>query len=194
MNHQTLIISENCLIANGLIRFIQRDFPAVDVRVLESVEFISSTFSHLIIDYQNLTSPGKVSLEKLRNHYRSPRIMLLHRSSPDESLQVYLSSWLRYTDGEEEIAAQLKSFFNVEVHETEKSVGNSILSDREREVLRFVALGLTNKEISDELCISTHTVITHRKNITSKLGIKTIAGLAVYAVINGIITAEEMNG
>ena len=70
---------------------------------------------------------------------------------------------------------------------------NSIISDREHEVLRLVALGLTNKEISDELHISIHTVISHRKNITAKLGIKTIAGLAVYAVLNGIISAEEMD-
>jgi DNA-binding CsgD family transcriptional regulator len=67
-----------------------------------------------------------------------------------------------------------------------------LLSEREKEVLRGVALGLTNREISDELHISAHTVITHRKNISGKLGIKTIAGLAVYAVLNGIIASEEI--
>jgi len=65
------------------------------------------------------------------------------------------------------------------------------LSDRETDVLKYVALGFTNKEIADKLFISTHTVITHRKNISSKLGIKTIAGFTAYALINHIIVASE---
>lgn len=67
------------------------------------------------------------------------------------------------------------------------------ISDREKDVLRLVATGLTNKEIADKLFISAHTVITHRKNITKKLGIKTIAGLTMYALINGLIIREEIN-
>jgi DNA-binding CsgD family transcriptional regulator len=66
------------------------------------------------------------------------------------------------------------------------------ISAREKEVLRLVALGMTNKEIAEKLFISSHTVITHRKNITAKLGIKTIAGLTVYAVINKLITTSEI--
>ena len=60
------------------------------------------------------------------------------------------------------------------------------LSKREIAVLKLVAQGKTNKEIADELFISTHTVITHRKNITQKLGIKTISGLTMYALINNL--------
>jgi DNA-binding CsgD family transcriptional regulator len=59
-------------------------------------------------------------------------------------------------------------------------------------VLRLVALGYTNKEIAGKLFISSHTVITHRKNITAKLGIKTIAGLTIYALLNKLITSEEI--
>ncbi|OYT15287.1 MAG: hypothetical protein B7C24_13760 [Bacteroidetes bacterium 4572_77] len=66
------------------------------------------------------------------------------------------------------------------------------LSDREMDVLRDVALGKTNKEIADDLFISSHTVITHRKNITRKLGIKTVSGLTVYAILNKIIQMEEI--
>jgi DNA-binding CsgD family transcriptional regulator len=65
------------------------------------------------------------------------------------------------------------------------------ISDREKEVLRLVAAGLTNKEIGEKLFISAHTVITHRKNISAKLGIKTIAGLTMYALINHLIVPEE---
>ena len=61
------------------------------------------------------------------------------------------------------------------------------LSQREVEVLRHVASGLTNKEIADALCISTNTVITHRKNISTKLGIRSVSGLSLYAMKNGIV-------
>ena len=61
------------------------------------------------------------------------------------------------------------------------------LSSREIDVLKGIAEGKINKEIADLLNISVNTVITHRKNISSKLGIRTVSGLSLYAVMNGII-------
>lgn len=66
------------------------------------------------------------------------------------------------------------------------------LSEREQEVLLNVAQGLLNKEIADKLNISIHTVISHRKNITRKTGIKTVAGLTVYAILNGLIDVNSI--
>jgi DNA-binding CsgD family transcriptional regulator len=66
------------------------------------------------------------------------------------------------------------------------------LSEREVEVLKLVALGNSNKIIADTLCISVNTVISHRKNITEKLGIKTISGLTVYAIMNKLIATEDV--
>lgn len=66
------------------------------------------------------------------------------------------------------------------------------LSIREEEVLKEVARGMTNKEIADRLNISMNTVMSHRKNITSKLNIKTVSGLTFYALINGLITGDEV--
>ena len=64
---------------------------------------------------------------------------------------------------------------------------DNVLSEREREVLVLVAKGLSNKEIADALCLSTHTVITHRKNIAAKLNIHSTAGLTIYAIANGLV-------
>jgi len=61
------------------------------------------------------------------------------------------------------------------------------LSDREKEILVSVAQGLLNKEIADKHHISINTVITHRKNITRKTGIRTVPGLTVYAILNNLI-------
>lgn len=63
-----------------------------------------------------------------------------------------------------------------------------ILSEREKEIVKLIALGFSNKEIADKLFLSIHTITTHRKNISKKLGIKTISGITIYAVLNGIIT------
>ena len=67
------------------------------------------------------------------------------------------------------------------------------LTSRELEVLQLVACGFLNKQIADKLSISLHTVISHRKNITRKLQIKTIAGLTVYALLNGLISAKQIS-
>ncbi len=66
------------------------------------------------------------------------------------------------------------------------------LSGREIEVLVLLTKGFINKEIADKLNISMTTVITHRKNITEKLGIKSVSGLTIYAVMNGYIEADSI--
>ncbi len=66
------------------------------------------------------------------------------------------------------------------------------LTPREKLILTNVALGYTNKEIAARLFISTHTVISHRKNITRKLQIKTVSGLTVYAILNNLLKIEDI--
>ena len=67
------------------------------------------------------------------------------------------------------------------------------LSSREKEILVCVAKGMLNKEIADCFNISIYTVITHRKNITRKTGIKTVAGLTVYALLNNLIDVADFD-
>lgn len=66
------------------------------------------------------------------------------------------------------------------------------LSDREKEILVSIAKGMTNKEIADQHFISIHTVISHRKNITRKTGIKTVSGLTLYAMFNNLISQDDL--
>ncbi|PSR05920.1 MAG: hypothetical protein BRD49_03175 [Bacteroidetes bacterium SW_10_40_5] len=64
------------------------------------------------------------------------------------------------------------------------------LSEREVEIIRLIARGLTNKEIADRLYLSNHTIVTHRKNIMRKLNINNTAGLVVHAVKENIIDTD----
>ena len=67
-----------------------------------------------------------------------------------------------------------------------------ILSQREKEIIICIAKGLSNKEISDELNISINTVTTHRRNISSKLQIHSIAGITIYAIANGLVQMSDI--
>lgn len=67
------------------------------------------------------------------------------------------------------------------------------LSNREKEIIALVAKGMANKEIADTLCLSVHTVTTHRRNIASKLQIHSAAGLAIYAILHNIIDISEVS-
>lgn len=66
----------------------------------------------------------------------------------------------------------------------------SQLTSRENEILAMVAQGFSNKMIAGQLFLSIHTVITHRKNITYKLGIKSISGLTLYAALNNLVDSQ----
>lgn len=74
-----------------------------------------------------------------------------------------------------------------------KNPDSATLTERERDILKLVALGKSNKEMAHLLSISIHTVITHRKNITEKLNIKSISGLTVYAILNRLIDTENID-
>lgn len=65
------------------------------------------------------------------------------------------------------------------------------LSQRERDVIVSLVQGMSNKEIADHLCISTNTVITHRRNIAKKLQIHSPAGLTIYAIVNKLVSIDQ---
>jgi DNA-binding NarL/FixJ family response regulator len=68
-----------------------------------------------------------------------------------------------------------------------------LLSERENEILRYIATGHTNAEIADILFLSGHTVTTHRKNIMSKIGAKNTAEAVLYAVKEGVIDTDSLS-
>ena len=67
------------------------------------------------------------------------------------------------------------------------------ISDREIEIIKHIALGLSNKQIADKLFLSFHTVHTHRKNIMQKLSVNNTAGVVMFAVKNNLLVDEEIH-
>ncbi len=87
-----------------------------------------------------------------------------------------------------------KSVKRTEVKAPEDTVDKqtAILGSREKDIIRLVAKGLANKEIADKLCLSFHTVTTHRRNISTKLNIHSAAGLTVFAILNHLVELDEV--
>lgn len=71
-------------------------------------------------------------------------------------------------------------------------LNSKVLTDREIEVMSLIVQGLINKEIADKLCIGLSTVVTHRKNIMDKLGMKSVSALTIYAVMHGYVDINKI--
>lgn len=76
-------------------------------------------------------------------------------------------------------------------HKSKEGVDS--LGEREKEIICCVAKGMSNKEIADALCLSVHTVATHRKNISAKLEIHSTAGLAIFAILHHLVDIQDLN-
>lgn len=146
-----------------------------------------STYSDIVILFPE-SEDGKLWLESLRG--RSNRFSLISVNLKKTETQNDLIDY-SYNIGSpaKELIDKVKTFLS----ESKENETDDELTIREKEVLRLIALGYTNKTIAESLFISTHTVISHRKNITEKLGIKSIPGLTVYAIIQKIISQSDIS-
>jgi DNA-binding NarL/FixJ family response regulator len=191
-----LLIESSPIVAQGLQALIQSGGRMEVVAVAHSLERIQERLV--------LNNPDVVILNPLLLDY-SKRLIFrsLFQDKPNMPILALVYSyfdkqWLGSFDGvieieddrfhlekkiEEVVSAANGRNDNLEVYE---------LSDREREVLIELAKGLMNKEIAAKLHISIHTVVTHRKNIVRKTGIKSAAGLAVYALLNNLLEERDL--
>ena len=119
---------------------------------------------------------------------KAPIIVLSHEDLRKDQHRYPLVLWTR-----QEEAGIIEDIERLQRRSRSAAHGKtSTLSSREIEVLKLVAKGQINKHIADVLSISLHTVISHRKNITAKLGIKTVSGLTMYAVLNGLVSSKDI--
>jgi DNA-binding NarL/FixJ family response regulator len=193
---KTCICVRSALVANGLVNYIHAVSPASSVNILKSASDLlrkeNLNSSIIFLDLQLLTGDYQIILEKIKQLNSSCILTGLADHQINERYLPYFDHFILTDDNEEKIVATLHLIYQPAANQYTHVDNIQVISERESEILKYVAQGFTNKEISDKLNISVHTVITHRKNITFKLGIKTIAGLTVYAILKGIITTEEV--
>jgi DNA-binding NarL/FixJ family response regulator len=116
---------------------------------------------------------------------------LIYSYFDKETLSVF-DSLLHITDTPEAIISTIYKQVQDAAQVSEYTVSEQI-TEREMEVLVQLVHGLSNKEIADKLKISIHTVVSHRKNIIQKTGIKSQAGLTIYAISNKIISLDSFS-
>jgi DNA-binding CsgD family transcriptional regulator len=147
----------------------------------------------LIISSSFLQKCTPILIQHMQKQLHSTVCILIRDSENLPEKYLKFAETIEYADHDKTIMRKLERQLNIIHRHNPVQNTSEEISDREKDVLRLVAIGLTNKEIGEKLFISSHTVITHRKNITAKLGIKTIAGLTMYALINHLIIPEEIN-
>lgn len=125
-----------------------------------------------------------------QNHPNVNRVALV-TSYVDKNILKNFKEVVELNDNKQKV---INKMLNLQNNNDETSAQNESvdLSNREVDVLVCVAKGMTNKDISDMLNISVHTVITHRKNIVKKTGIKSVSGLTVYALLNNLVEESEI--
>lgn len=124
---------------------------------------------------------------KLRQSHESIIWIAILYSFYHSDIMSFFDHIFNITDSPAHITQTINAIGNKNCECDKKSVSEE-LSEREKGVLIQLVSGLSNKEIADKLHISTHTVISHRKNIVLKTGIKSQSGLTIYAITKNIIS------
>lgn len=143
---------------------------------------------HLIIHHKFLEKPRMIHLHTIQKSFKGKILVI----GNDKINAQHESEYLLSPNENKKVSVEKINRFFSDLTPANESEDNNLLSSRETDILKKVALGYSNKEIADSLFISINTVITHRKNVTEKLGIKTISGLTVYALMNNLIEAGDV--
>ena len=118
-------------------------------------------------------------------------VALLSTVIDPAALKVY-DAQISICDDTNVIADRLNSLLRTEDESDEREGNAETLSQREKEIVTCVVKGMTNKAIADQLCLSIHTIITHRRNIARKLQIHSSAGLTIYAIVNKLVELGDV--
>ena len=119
------------------------------------------------------------------------RVIALVTSFVDASLLSKYDESISIFDDLERLSKKISGLLNVPSEEEELE-SQDALSQREKDLVICVVTGRTNKEIAEKLFLSIHTVITHRRNISKKLQIHSAAGLTIYAIVNKLVTLNDV--
>lgn len=204
MHPRIAIIDDNTLQAIGLKSIFNDLVPMAEVCVYNDYEEFRTDgpefFVHYFVSANLLIEDAPFFLQNIH------KTMVL-TNNPGSTTKINHFNTLHICQDEHQLIKSILQLFKKGHHDDKDmahaaghprpgmpptAVEEDPLSPREQEVLRLVAKGLLNKEIADQLCISMTTVISHRKNITEKLGIKSVSALTIYAVMHGIVRLEEI--
>ena len=195
MNKKIFIIHPSEIIRKGLAAILRNYFnhEIIQLEKMEELETYSDLKGQNIIliigDSYLLSSDPAVRFEK---YNQTKTILFRSKVSPTAIVPPFCNESISPETTSLEIHDLISRCWKTRSNRR-PATDSSELTIREKDVLRLVALGHSNKVIAEKLFISIHTVIKKKKNITEKTGIKSISGLTVYAILNNLIDTDTIN-
>jgi DNA-binding NarL/FixJ family response regulator len=188
-----LIIEPSAIIYEGLSAILHKS--GINLRLYRAKDLENLNMANKRIDIVIL-NPSLVqnhvkTFNTLKNEWAGVKWLALVYAFFDQQLLSLFDAVISISDMPDVIIHQVKKAKTSDTGR-EQNPSEEVLSERETDVLRLLATGHANKEIADKLNISTNTVITHRKNISQKTGIKSVSGLTIYAVVKKLISIESI--
>lgn len=191
--YKILLIEPSEIVSAGISAIISRSPEFTIVQTLSNPGYFNAQNSDIDIIIINPVVIDYNERFDIRSYFGKENltIVALTHASYEESVLRQYNGCIGIYDSAQRIVQKLKSA----VEDATQAPKNDIneLSTRERDILTAVAKGKTNKEIADEFNISIYTVISHRRNISQKLGINSISGLTVYAIMNKLVDMSDFN-
>lgn len=188
MVSRVYIIHGSAIVQNGLADILRKNFKCA-IKLFSNIESLKSEDENFSSKSLFFTEDEIANTEEYLdfiNSFEGIKSFSIGYKNELTNNQYSISIY----DSPDKIYEHVKQYFKQYELVPEETEG---ISNREIDVLKLVALGYSNKEIADKLFISTHTVMSHRKNMTEKLGIKSISGLTVYAIINNYIDTTNLD-
>jgi len=189
------IVDPNTLAAMGLKGMLQTVMPIVTVDVFGSFAELQSNKPDV---YAHFFVSMTVVLEHRKYFEQERRKTIVLTLSVDSMSQLSGFHTLCINQPEQQLVRSLLMLQHQGHHSGRNMppmpevLARKLLTDREIEVMSLIAQGYLNKEIADRLCIGVATVITHRKNIIDKLGLKSVSALTIYAVMHGYVDINKI--
>jgi DNA-binding NarL/FixJ family response regulator len=189
------IVDPNTLATIGLKQLLQSVMPIMTVDTFGSfAELLANgpeNYFHFFVSMNLVLENRSFFLE-----HRSKTIVLTMSNDPSTQMKDFHSVCINVPEGE-----LVRSLLRLEQHAhgdgrnlppMPRALQSHVLTAREIEVLALIVQGYINKEIADQLSIGLTTVITHRKNIMEKLGLKSVSALTIYAVMHGYVDINKI--
>lgn len=152
------------------------------------LQTVKSLRPDIVIVSCNVCSPPMIETVRTIADLPKARFVLYCETVTDELLAERCEGHLSAEESDKEVIDLITSLLTAD--EREEVPGE--LTPRERDIIIGVVKGMTNKEIADELFISPNTVTTHRRNIVKKLDIHSASGLTVYAIMNKLVSLQDI--
>ena len=192
-----VLIEPSDIIRNGIGAILKSKAYQYEIEYARDSNEINSILKHhqpdlLIVNPSIFMNTQGDDLKTLRQEAINSdfKILALVYFFLDQSVAACFDDVIYINDSAEDLHTKIDNHVFSE-DKLNNNEANQPLSQREMDVVKWVALGYSNREIADKLHISIHTVISHRKNITTKLSIKSTSGLTIYAILNKLISSTD---